>query len=233
MTHFFKTPRFGRSILFPIEHSGSIRSHPLRSQDSHLVFHPGSSVPMSRSSALSICLCSAIALVGASRQSIAQGPPTANAAREAMAKLSKMVGKWEGEATVQLGPGQTHKVKQTEHVQSKLGGNVLLVEGLGKEKGADGVEKVVFQAMAICAYDAKDKTYKFHAFRDNGMSTIANAEVTDSGMIWGFEDGRGGKIRYTITLTDDTWTEIGEYLMEGQPARKFFDMTVKRVAEAK
>lgn len=177
--------------------------------------------------------CTSLAFLLAQSSAIAQGPPTADTAKAAMAKLSKMVGKWEGEATVQLGPGQTHKVKQTEHVQSKLGGTVFLVEGLGKEKGADGAEKVVFQAMAICAYDAASKSYKFHAFRDNGMGTVATAEVTDTGMIWGFEDGRGGKIRYTITLADDTWTEIGEYLVEGQPARKFFDMTVKRVAEAK
>lgn len=177
--------------------------------------------------------CSCWILFLAPWASNAQGPPSPAVAKEAMAKLAKMVGKWEGEATVQLGPGQTHKVKQTENVQSKLGGTVLLVEGLGKEKGADGVEKVVFQAMAICAYDANSKSYKFHAFRDNGMGTVATAEATDTGLIWGFEDGRGGKIRYTITLTEDTWTEIGEYLIEGQPARKFFDMTVKRVAEAK
>jgi hypothetical protein len=163
---------------------------------------------------------------------LAQGPPGPEAARAAMAKISKMVGKWEGEATVQMGPGPAHKVRQTENVQSKLDGSVLLVEGIGHQKGDDGKEKVVFQALAVCAYDANSKSYKFHAFRDNGMATVANAEVTDTGMIWGFEDGRGGKIRYTITLKDDTWSEIGEYLMEGQPARKFFEMTVKRVTES-
>jgi hypothetical protein len=163
---------------------------------------------------------------------LAQGP-SPEAARAAIAKLSKMVGKWEGEASVQMGPGPAHKVRQTEHVQSKLGGSVLLVEGVGHEKGDDGKEKVVFQALAVCAFDPNSKAYKFHAFRDNGMATVASAEVTDNGMIWGFEDGRGGKIRYTITLKDDTWSEIGEYLVEGQPARQFFEMTVKRVAEAK
>lgn len=185
-------------------------------------------------SRVSISACFALlAFLIAPWSTIAQQPPSAAVAKEAMAKLSKMVGKWEGEATVQLGPGQTHKVKQTENVQWKLDGTVLLVEGLGKEKAADGEEKVVFQAMAICAFEAKSKSYKFHTFRDNGMGAIANAEVTDTGMIWGFEDGRGGKIRYTITIKDDIWTEIGEYLVEGQPARQFFDMTVKRVAEAK
>ena len=132
-----------------------------------------------------------------------------------MEKISKMIGRWEGDATVTLGPGQVHKVRQFEHVQSKLNGNVLLVEGTGREKGTDGPGKIVFQALAICAFDPVSKSYKFHAFRDNGMSTVATAEVTDTGLIWGFEDGRGGKIRYTITLSDDTWSEVGEYLIEG------------------
>ncbi|MEQ1828904.1 MAG: hypothetical protein ABL921_23280 [Pirellula sp.] len=163
---------------------------------------------------------------------LGQAPPSSAEGREAMKKLSKLVGRWEGEATIQLGPGQAHKVKQIEHVQSKMDGSLLLIEGTGREKSTDGQEKVVFQALAVCNFDPIEKAYKFHAFRDNGLSTVAKTELTDNGIIWGFEDGRGGKIRYTITLSNDTWTEIGEYLIEGQPARKFFDMTVKRVADS-
>jgi hypothetical protein len=151
--------------------------------------------------------------------------------REAMAKLFNLVGRWEGEATVHLGPGKSHKVRQTEHVQSKLGGNVLLIEGTGYEKSADGPEIVVFQALAVCAYDPISKSYSFHAFRDNGMSKVCSAELTNTGLTWGFEDGRGGKIRYTISLAGDTWSELGEYIADGQPSRKIFEMTVKRIAE--
>lgn len=158
--------------------------------------------------------------------------PSGDIGRQMMAKLNKLVGHWEGEATVQLGPGQIHKVRQREHVQSKLNGSVLLIEGTGRETDSDGKDKVVFQAMAVCAFDPATQGLQFHAFRDNGMSKIAAAELTETGMIWGFDDGRGGKVRYTITLTDDTWVEIGEYLMEGMPPRKIFEMTVKKVANA-
>lgn len=178
-----------------------------------------------------VLVAACLALVAA--PAAAQGPPSPEAAKAAMAKLSKMVGKWEGEATVQMGPGPAHKVRQTEHVQSKLDGTVLLVEGTGHQKDESGAEKVVFRALAVCAFDPTAKSYKFHAFRDNGTSTVATAEATDTGLIWGFEDGRGGKVKYTIALKDDTWSEIGEYLMEGQPARKFFEMTVKRIDETK
>lgn len=161
----------------------------------------------------------------------AQAPPNASVNREAMTKLAGLVGTWEGEASITMGPGGPRKVHQKEVVRSKLDGTVLYIEGTGTESGADGQPKVVFQALAVAAYDAQAKGYKFHAFRDTGSSTVADAEVTADGMKWGFEDGRGGKIRYTITLKGDTWNEVGDYIAPGQPPRRFFEMTVKRVPE--
>ena len=168
-----------------------------------------------------------------SRSAFAQSIPNPEVGRAAMAKLSSLIGRWEGEATIMLGPGRTIKVKQTEVVQKKLDGGALLIEGTGRDAAGTDAEKIVFQALAVCNYDPISKKYKFHAFRDNGMSIVADAELTDTGFIWGFEDGRGGKIRYTVTLKDDTWSEIGEYLIEGQPARKTFEMTVKRISETR
>lgn len=163
----------------------------------------------------------------------AQANVSAEAGRAAMSKLSTLVGEWEGEATVTMGPGQIYRVKQREHVQYKLDGNLLLIEGTGQESASEGEGRVVFQALAVCTFDAMTKKYQFHAFRDNGMSKLADWDVTDTGFIWGFEDGRGGKVRYTITVSDDTWTEVGEYLMEGMPPRKIFEMTVKRISASK
>ncbi len=163
----------------------------------------------------------------------AQSIPNPEVGRTAMAKLSSLIGRWEGEATIMQGSGRTLKVKQTEVVQKKLDGGALLIEGTGRENLGTDAEKIVFQALAVCNFDPISQTYKFHAFRDNGMSIVADAELTDTGFIWGFEDGRGGKIRYTVTLKGDTWSEIGEYLVEGKPARKTFEMTVKRISETR
>jgi len=54
-----------------------------------------------------------------------QGPDTA-AQREAMQKLSFLVGTWKGPATAYLPTGPV-KVEQTEQVQYKLGGLIMLV----------------------------------------------------------------------------------------------------------
>ena len=59
----------------------------------------------------------------------AQQEPNLPAQREAMKKLAFLVGKWSGDATSKRGRNEAVKVKQTEEVQFKLGGLVLLIEG--------------------------------------------------------------------------------------------------------
>lgn len=165
--------------------------------------------------------------------SLAQSRPDPAPARAAMAKLDRMVGVWEGEATIQLGPGEPRRIVQVERVEKKLDGTALLIEGTGHEKtDGPGPGRVVFQALAVAAYDPASDSYKMHAFRDNGLSIVATASLTDTGLVWGFDDGHGGKVKYNITLEDDKWTEIGEYLRDGQPPRKFFEMTVRRKPQA-
>ena len=58
------------------------------------------------------------------------------AQKEAMQKLSFLVGKWEGDASIVTMKGPL-KVRQTELVQYKLDGLVMMVEGTGRdpEKG--------------------------------------------------------------------------------------------------
>ncbi len=70
---------------------------------------------------------------------MAQTPRTPNveAQRTAMKKLTFLVGAWSGEATVLRAPGQFTAMAQTESVQFKLDGLVLLIEGVGRAK-ADG-----------------------------------------------------------------------------------------------
>jgi hypothetical protein len=159
----------------------------------------------------------------------AQAPNFSAQNKEAMKPLQKMAGRWEGEATIQLGPGQPAKIRQTENVVSKLDGQVLFVEGIGYSKEPGQTDKVEFNAVAVFAYDPRAKGHKVHAFRDAGTSVVADATVDGDTIIWGFEDGRGGKIRYTITLADTTWHEIGEYIPQAHQPTKFFEMSLKRI----
>ena len=86
--------------------------------------------------------------------------PNVTAQREAMKKLEFLAGKWSGDALVSRGPGQPMKVVQSENIQFKLDGLVLLLEGTGRN--ADG--RIVFQALATVSYDDAASVYRFRSY---------------------------------------------------------------------
>jgi hypothetical protein len=82
--------------------------------------------------------------------------------REAMKKLDFLAGKWSGPASVSRGPGEPMKLRESEVVQFKIDGLVILVEGTGR----DAAGKIVFQALATICYDDASSTYRFRAYND-------------------------------------------------------------------
>jgi hypothetical protein len=176
-----------------------------------------------------LVLC-AFALVPA----VAAAQPPGEANREAMKKLDYLAGKWKGEATTSLGPKETKTITQTEDVQFKLNGTVLLVEGVGRGKlpGKDE-EGVLFNALGVMSYDAQAKKYKVKAYRMEGQSVDADLTLTEKGFVWGFkEPQRGVEVRYTMNLTaKGEWHEVGEYTLDGKAWTKFIEMTLSRVKE--
>lgn len=161
---------------------------------------------------------------------LAQSRGTSSAAE--MKKLDFLTGDWKGEGWIEMGPGGRSTFKQTEAVQSKLNGTVIIVEGLGKGKLAStGEEGVVHNALAVISYDSTAKKFLFRAFRADGNYIDANVTMGEKGLIWGFRDPqRGTEIKYTIKLTEaGHWNEVGEFSMDGKQWRKFFEMTLQRV----
>ena len=149
-----------------------------------------------------------------------------------MKKLDFLVGDWKGEGWIEMGPGGRSTFKQTETVQSKLNGTVVIVEGLGKGKLAStGQEGIVHHAFAVISFDSRTKKYQFRAFRADGNFIDAEMTAEGNGLVWGFrEPQRNIEIKYTIKLTDaGQWNEVGEFSMDGKTWRKFFEMTLQRV----
>jgi hypothetical protein len=150
-----------------------------------------------------------------------------------MKKLDFLAGKWNGEATVTRGKDKL-SLKQTEDVEFRLGGTVLLIEGkgTGKRAGQDK-EELVFNALAVISYDPEAKRYAIKAYRAEGQSVDAILTLTDKGFVWGFKDPqRGTQVRYTMKLTDKgEWHEVGEYSPDGKAWTQFFEMTLTRVKE--
>jgi hypothetical protein len=151
--------------------------------------------------------------------------PNLELQRASMKKLDFLVGKWAGEARVQRGPGQSLELNQTEEVQYKLDGLVMLIEGTSRNK-SDG--KVAFQALATVAYDEDAAAYRFRAYNDGRyLETDIKLADVGKGFTWGFTFGQV-KTTYRMALTESgEWTELGEVLLEGQPPRKFVELRVR------
>jgi hypothetical protein len=184
------------------------------------------SIPFTRISALrSVSLAGAFALALFGGPVNAQQPATDSleTQRAAMRKLSFLAGDWSGPLTVTQGPGQTAQLTQTEHIEFKLDGLVLLIEG--QSIAADGT--VPFKALATIAYDDEAHAYRFHAYHD-GRYVDTELAVQPDGFSWGFDSGPVHIVN-TMRLTPAReWHETTEVTLPNGPPHKSVEMTLNR-----
>src|SRR5213083_453298 len=64
----------------------------------------------------------------------AEQPTSKDVQRREMKKLDWFVGHWKGTGWIQMGPQRRHEFTQTETIEAKLDGLVLVIEGSGKAK---------------------------------------------------------------------------------------------------
>lgn len=149
-----------------------------------------------------------------------------------MSKLDWLVGEWKGEASARTGPGKPEPVIQVEKVTPRAGGKVLLVEGLGRKKLEDGTAgDVVHDAIALISWDEEKKTYRFigHVAQQPSVDTTLDLTAPNT-LVWGLTPPQGGKVRFTIRLTEKgEWNEVGEFSPDGAKWFKFLDMTLTKV----
>ncbi len=148
--------------------------------------------------------------------------PKVSAQREAMSKLDFLIGQWSGPATISAGAGPAMQLTQTENVQSKLDGLVLLVEGVSRD--ASGNAR--FQALATISYDETSAIYRFRAYND-GNYVDAELTVLDKGFSWGFISGPA-TITNTMHVTDTgQWSETTVVAVGGSPPRTTTELTLR------
>jgi len=147
---------------------------------------------------------------------------SADAQREAMGKLSFLAGNWSGPVTIIRGPGEALHLTQTERVEYKLDGLVLLVEG--KSTSADG--KVLFSALATIAYDDASHTYRFRAYHD-GHYLDTELSVPPNGFSWSFMAGPAHIVN-TMHLTEKSeWDEVTEATVGNNPPHRSVEMQLR------
>src|SRR5688572_751165 len=105
-----------------------------------------------------------IFVIGCASGPSRRDPPAAvpPSVAEPLVALAPMVGRWEGTAT-----GGGGEAIACEHVEPKLQGNVLLVEGLGVAE-QDGARKIVHQALGVISR-APDGRLLLRAYRGDGL----------------------------------------------------------------
>ena len=157
---------------------------------------------------------------------LGQQQPNLASQREAMKKLDFLAGKWQGDVLVTRGPDEPMKLVQTEEVQYKIDGLVLLVEGAGRN--ADG--QVVFRALALISYDDAAGVYRFRAYSE-GRYLDTELGVTPKGFSWGYAAGPL-KATNSMRLNDKgEWTETTETVIGSAPPRKSVEMTLRRLPQ--
>jgi hypothetical protein len=143
----------------------------------------------------------------------------------AMKEVGFLVGKWAGEARLLRGPAESVELLQTEEVQYKLDGLILVIEGVGRAK-SDG--QPFLQAFGIVSYDDESGTYRMRAFNDGRfLETQMKLLEEGKGMTWGFELG---EIRTNSVLRINErgeWTELAEITIGSQPPKKLLELSVR------
>ena len=154
-----------------------------------------------------------------------QHRPDEEVQREAMKKLAFLVGEWRGEATVAMGPGEPRKLEQTEQVQWKLDGLLLLVEGTGRNPATGAVE---FSALATISYDDAARAYRLRAHRA-GRYLETELRVRNRGFEWGYT---AGPATITNSMTLDAagrWVETTDAVVNGGPPRRSLELRLARL----
>jgi hypothetical protein len=147
--------------------------------------------------------------------------------RAGLAPLARMVGQWQGDASVNMGPNGTQQVTQHEDVVWGASQTVLMIRGTGRLKdGTPGT--IIFEAAAMMWYDADAKKLKMRAHRGEGVSMEPDVELRGDTLIWGFEMN-GGRVQYTTVVTDTEWHEVGHFIRQGAPPFQMMEMRLKRL----
>jgi len=165
-------------------------------------------------------------LLGAACMAQTPRTPDVETQRAAMKKLGFLVGEWTGEASVLRGPGQFAELTQTESVQFKLDGLVLVIEGVGRTK-AEG--KLALQALGLVSFDDETGTYKMRAFNDGRWleTEIKLADGANS-ISWGFALGEFKTTTVLRINENGKWTEHGELAIGDRPPQKMMELKVRR-----
>jgi hypothetical protein len=151
----------------------------------------------------------------------AQQRPDPAAQKAAMQKLKFLAGTWTGEAVVSHPSGQI-AVQQTETVQYRLDGLLMVIEGIGRNPEG----KPVFQAFAVISVDPSG-LYRIRAWNE-GRFVETEMKVGENGFEWGFQPGPVTILNRMEIDQQGRWNETSEATLADGRKVHSVRMTLKR-----
>lgn len=153
----------------------------------------------------------------------AQMPPSKT--KEVAAKMTLLpiqAGEWTGVGVQQFGPNR-YEVDQYEKITPMLDGTVLLIEGIGKDKGT-----IRHHAVATLSYDPATQKYLFRSFKDGYVVDAETELKADGSFVWSMQNARG-TTRYIVRMVNGVWLETGEFTTDGGKTwTAFLDMKLQK-----
>jgi len=162
-----------------------------------------------------------LSLAVAAEQPISNG---ADIQREAMHRLAFLVGRWSGPVTIMRGPGGPLHLTQSEDVQYKLDGLVLLIEG--KSTSTDG--KAQFSALATISFDDATRTYRIRAYND-GHYLETELSVLADGFSWSFPAGPARILNSMHLTSKGEWQEVTEATVGSASPQRSVEMLLQHL----
>lgn len=147
----------------------------------------------------------------------------------ALAPLDLWVGAWSGSGWTQFPGAPRVEFELSERVQRRVGGSVLLVEGRGTTRDAQGGRTVTHDGLVLVYFDERTGRYHWHG-HDVGRDPIdVEPQVRERALEWSLVAADGKTtLRFTIELDEREWREVGELSADGERWTQFMALTLRR-----
>ncbi len=140
-----------------------------------------------------------------------------------MDRLAFLDGIWRGTAWT-LTPNGKHEIIQTERIGSFLQGNIKVIEGRGYEHSG----AVSFNALGVISYNSATQSYSISSWA-LGQQGVFPFHVRADGYDWEVPAGPGASIKYSATIVNGEFVEVGHHVAGSAAPIKIFEMRLRRV----
>ncbi len=158
----------------------------------------------------------ALALLVSMSAALSAQEPTA-LPTEKMKDMAGLVGNWQGEGWLQYEAMERTPFNAKEIVESRLGGLVLIFEGIGSAAMPGEQGDVVFHhGLSVLTFDPLSDRYVMLTIRQDGSHVIAEVQEDEGFIEWSSDDPVLGRVKHTMRLTESgRLFAVGDHSKDG------------------